>query len=237
MNLQTPVPSEGEVSANRAYKGWVRAVQANFYRVRLDPVLVTANSYLDLPTPCEKSTPAEILCTRRAKLKKTGQQVMAGDWVEVSLPPVAADLWPERGVIEGILPRRTQLHRPAIANLTQALVVVALAEPDPDPHLLNRLLVQAEASQLRVQVILNKADCVDTAVAVSWMNRVQSWGYAPLLVSVRTGLGIPALLDRCRQQISVVTGPSGVGKSSLLNQILPDAQLATQAVSGRLRQG
>ncbi|MFQ3585620.1 MAG: ribosome small subunit-dependent GTPase A [Cyanobacteriota bacterium] len=215
----------------------MRAVQANFYRVRLDPALVAADSHLDLPTPDEQLTPAEILCTRRAKLKKTGQQVMVGDWVEVSLSPGVGDLWPEQGVIEGILPRRTQLHRPAIANLTQALVVMALAEPAPDPHLLNRLLVQAEASQLRVQVILNKADCVDPAVAMSWMNRVQSWGYAPLLVSVRTGLGIPALLDRCRQQISVVTGPSGVGKSSLLNRMLPDAQLVTQAVSGRLRQG
>lgn len=237
MNFPTPVHSEGEVSADNTYIGWVRAAQANFYRVWLDPALAGFFPEIQAHLPAAKPIPVEILCTRRAKLKKTGQQVMVGDWVELSLPPSASDLWPERGVIESILPRRTQLHRPAIANLTQALVVVALAEPDPDPHLINRLLVQAEASQLRVQVILNKADGVDPSVAVFWMNRLQSWGYAPLLVSARTRLGIPALLDRCRQHISVVMGPSGVGKSSLLNEVLPDAQLATQAVSGRLRQG
>ncbi|MGQ9837764.1 MAG: ribosome small subunit-dependent GTPase A [Cyanobacteriota bacterium] len=243
MNLPKAVPkasastSELEGNSNRTYLGWVRAAQANFYRVRLEPTLEVQHFLLEFPIPDEQSTAAEILCTCRAKLKKTGQQVMVGDWVEVSLPPVAAGLWPERGVIEGILPRQTQLYRPAIANLTQALVVMALAEPDPDSHLLGRLLVQAEASRLRVQVILNKADCVDPAVAVSWMNRLQSWGYAPLLVSAATGLGIPALLNQCRQQISVVIGPSGVGKSSLLNQLLPHARLATQAVSGRLRQG
>ncbi len=217
--------------------GWVRAVQANFYRVRIDPELASLFPEIPAQFPAQKPTPAEILCTRRAKLKKTGQQVMVGDWVEVSLPPVASHLWPERGVIELVLPRRTQLHRPAIANLTQALVVVALADPDPEPNSIGRLLVQAEASQLQVQVVLNKCDCVDPGVATTWRNRLQRWGYEPLLVSAHTQDGIPQLQQRCRDQISVVTGPSGVGKSTLLNQLLPDAQLATQVVSGRLRHG
>ncbi len=231
-------PSQGESSTHSAHVGWVQASQANFYRVRIDPDLVATFSELfHLPPLGNTSFSGEMLCTCRAKLKKTGQQVMVGDWVTVSLPPGAAGCQPERGVIESILPRRTQLQRPPIANLTQALVVMALAEPDPDCYLLNRLLVQAEASQLRVQVVLNKADCVDPSVAMIWINRLQGWGYAPLLVSARTRLGIPELLERCRQHISVVTGPSGVGKSSLLNEMLPDACLATQAVSGRLRHG
>jgi ribosome biogenesis GTPase len=111
----------------------VRAAQANFYRVRIDPSLAALFPEIPAQFPAQKPTPAEILCTCRAKLKKTGQQVMVGDWVEVRLPPVAAALWPERGVIGAILPRRTQLPRPAIANATQVLVVVALAEPDPEP--------------------------------------------------------------------------------------------------------
>ncbi|MEN9261916.1 MAG: ribosome small subunit-dependent GTPase A [Thermostichus sp. HHBFW_bins_43] len=217
--------------------GWVRAAQANFYRVRMDPALAAVFPGIQAHLPAQKPTPAELLCTRRAKLRKTGQQVMVGDWVEVGLPPTASDLWPERGVIESILPRRTQLHRPAIANLSQALVVVALAEPDPEPTLISRFLVQAEASQLRVQVVLNKADCVDPGLAETWMDRLRSWGYTPLLVSAHTQAGIPAVRQCCRDQISVVMGPSGVGKSSLLNRLLPDAQLATQAVSGRLRHG
>ncbi len=235
--MSSPPPGAGEAKAGGPYRGWVRAIQANFYRVQLYPEGGTFSLEGDFPIPEESAAAVEILCTCRAKLKKLGQQVMVGDWVEVSLPPRVGEVWPERGVIDGILPRRTQLYRPAIANVTQALVVMALAEPEPDPHLLTRLLVQAEASQLRVQVLLNKADCGDPAVAAAWVERLRGWGYDPLLVSAATGLGIPALLERCRQQISVVTGPSGVGKSSLLNRILPGVRLPTQTVSERSGQG
>ncbi|MGY2837396.1 ribosome small subunit-dependent GTPase A [Thermostichus sp. MS-CIW-41] len=233
----SPVKPEGKGDPRSSCTGWVRAAQANFYRVRIDPSLAALFPEIPARFPVEKPTPAEILCTSRAKLKKMGQQVMVGDWVEVRLPPAAADLWPERGVIEAILPRRTQLPRPAIANATQVLVVVALAEPDPEPNALSRLLVQAEASQLRVQVVLNKCDCVDPEVATTWVERLQRWGYEPLLVSAHTQAGIPQLQQCCRDQISVVMGPSGVGKSSLLNRLLPDVRLATQAVSRRLGYG
>ncbi len=226
-----------EVEQGSTYTGWVRAAQANFYRVRIDPVLAALFPEIPAQFPAQKPMPAELLCTARAKLKKMGQSVMVGDWVEVGLPPVADSLWPERGVIEAIWPRRTQLPRPAIANVTQVLVVVALAEPDPEPNALSRLLVQAEASQLRVQVVLNKCDRVDAGVAATWVDRLQRWGYKPLLVSAHTQAGIPQLQRCCRDQISVVVGSSGVGKSSLLNRLLPDARLATQAVSRRLRQG
>jgi len=217
--------------------GWVRAAQANFYRVRIDPELAALFPEIKAHFPAQKPTPAELLCTARAKLKKLGQQVMVGDWVEVSLPPVADSLWPERGAIEAILPRRTQLSRPAIANVTQVLVVVALVDPEPEPEALSRLLVQAEASHLRVQVVFNKSDCVEAAVAEEWQQRLQRWGYEPVVVSALTGAGLPELYHRCRDQISVVVGPSGVGKSSLLNRLLPTVQLATQAVSEKLRQG
>ncbi len=198
----SPVKPEGKGDPGSSCTGWVRAAQANFYRVRIDPSLAALFPEIPAQFPAQKPTPAEILCTCRAKLKKTGQQVMVGDWVEVRLPPVAAALWPERGVIEAILPRRTQLPRPAIANATQVLVVVALAEPDPEPNALSRLLVQAEASQLRVQVVLNKCDCVDPEVATTWVERLQRWGYEPLLVSAHTQAGIPQLQQCCRDQIS-----------------------------------
>lgn len=234
MSHRSAVQEEGQGST---CTGWVRAAQANFYRVRIDPELAALFPEIEGHFPAQKPMPAELLCTARAKLKKGGQQVMVGDWVEVSLPPAADSLWPERGAIEAILPRRTQLPRPAIANITQVLVVMALAEPEPEPNALSRLLVQAEASHLRVQVVFNKCDCVEAAVAESWRQRLQRWGYEPLLVSALTEAGIPELRRRCRDQISVVAGPSGVGKSSLLNRLLPAVQLTTQAVSEKLRQG
>ncbi|MFS8825018.1 ribosome small subunit-dependent GTPase A, partial [Synechococcus sp. R6-6] len=83
----SPVKPEGKGDPGSSCTGWVRAAQANFYRVRIDPSLAALFPEIPARFPVEKPTPAEILCTSRAKLKKMGQQVMVGDWVEVRLPP------------------------------------------------------------------------------------------------------------------------------------------------------
>ncbi|MDX2270476.1 MAG: ribosome small subunit-dependent GTPase A [Cyanobacteriota bacterium] len=199
--------------------GWVQAVQANFYRVRLvgDPYQARGQ---------------DIWCTRRARLKKLGQQIVVGDRVQVSV--AARD---SQGVIEAVLARESFLPRPAIANADQALLVFALREPPPEATHLSRFLVQAESSGLTVCLIFNKCDLVDEPIQQQWQERIGQWGYDLHLISAKTGMGIPRLRASCQDRISIVTGPSGVGKSSLLNRLLPDQQLLTQAVSGRLRHG
>ncbi len=205
--------------------GLVRAVQANFYRVQLQH-------------PLNPSQTIEVLCTRRSRLKKLGQTVVVGDRVYVTLDRPANDsVIPERGAIEGILERRTYLPRPPIANIDQALVVFALADPPFDPWQLSRFLVQAEASQLRVQVCLNKLDLIDPEQAEHIKETIKKWGYDPILFSVEHHINLEAIAAACQSQISVVTGLSGVGKSSLLNWLIPGLDLATQDVSGRLKHG
>ncbi|NJL99090.1 MAG: ribosome small subunit-dependent GTPase A [Synechococcaceae cyanobacterium SM2_3_2] len=209
--------------------GLVRATQANFYRVRLlQP---------DRSVASPEGSPPDYLCTRRALLKKLGQTVMVGDVVEVSLPPGSLDCPDIRGVVEVVRPRLRTLPRPAIANAEQALIVMALSEPEPDPWGMSRFLVQAEASGLQVRLCFNKVDTVEPEMQAEWATRVKGWGYEPLLVSAKTGAGLEALQKLCAGRISVLTGFSGVGKSSLLNTLRPDLDLATQAVSGRLQHG
>ncbi|MEM6446193.1 MAG: ribosome small subunit-dependent GTPase A [Cyanobacteria bacterium P01_D01_bin.123] len=214
----------------RGYLGTVRAVQANYYRVVLDTL--PENVALAVLPPQSGERP-ELLCVRRSRLKKTGQQVITGDRVVVVEPDWSSG----RAAIVDVLPRRTWLPRPAIANVGQALIVCALAEPEPDPLHLSRLLVQAEACELVVQICLNKSDLVSAARVNSWRARLKSWGYEPLVLSAETGRGLDELQAVCRDRISVMAGGSGMGKSSLLNALLPDVSLRTQPVSGRLQHG
>ncbi len=208
------------------YLGVVRAAQANFYRVHL------------IQSGLIQAGQPEILCTRRSLLKKLGQSILVGDVVEVSLPPAAQlSSHTARGVVEVVRPRQRQLPRPAIANADQALIVMALSEPDPDPWGISRFLIQAEASGLTVRLCFNKLDTVPASVQAEWGSRAQDWGYEPLMLSAKTGAGLDQLKSLCTGRISVLTGFSGVGKSSLLNALQPELELATQAVSGRLQHG
>lgn len=204
----------------RGLSGVVLAAQANFYRVRLDqPIRSQASQGIH-----------DVLCTRRSRLKKLGQQVVVGDRVELSIAG-------ERGAIESVAERRSFLPRPAIANVDQALVIFSLADPPLDPLQLSRFLVQSEASELSVRLCLNKCDRVSPEGQQDWQARLMRWGYTPLFLSARDGVGIDRLRQICRGHVSVMTGLSGVGKSTLLNLLIPGLNLATQAVSGRLHHG
>jgi len=202
--------------------GVVTVVQANFYWVHL-----SSNAH---PSYGETSY---LLCTRRARLKKIGQQVMVGDIVRVEEP----DWEGGRGAIAAVYPRTTQLDRPPIANVNQILLMFALAEPDLDPQQLSRFLVKAESTSLDIVLCLNKQDLVSLETCQHWQARLQGWGYAPMITSVRGKGSLDALTQRLKGGITVVSGPSGVGKSSLINQLVPQATLRTSAVSGKLGRG
>lgn len=195
------------------------AAQANYYWVRLDAGGEGANQL-------------RLLCTRRARLKKIGQQVMVGDRVRVE----EADWTGGRGAIAEVAPRQSELDRPPIANADQVLLVFALTEPDLDEYQLSRFLVKAESTGLSVQLCLNKRDLVDSTVLEDWQQRLQGWGYAPIAISV-LNLDESHLLELLQGHMTVLSGPSGVGKSSLINHLAPEADLRTSAVSGKLGRG
>ncbi|KEF42389.1 MAG: ribosome biogenesis GTPase RsgA [Cyanobium sp. CACIAM 14] len=201
--------------------GRVVALQANYCLVTLDG----------------ESSPGvdgTLLCTRRSRLDKSGQQVVVGDRVGVG----AIDWRARRGAVVGLEPRRNLLQRPAVANVSRVVVVVALAEPMLDPLQLTRFLITAEATGQPVHVVLSKADLLPAAEARAWCGRLEDWGYGAVAVSTRTGEGLEAVRALLAQPgIAVLCGPSGVGKSSLLNALVPALELRVAAVSGRLRRG
>ena len=208
--------------------GTVLAVQANYYRVELHPPMGMVASQ-NLPSPL----PQFLLCTRRSRLKKIGQQVMVGDRVAID----EADWEGQRGAISSVFPRQSELDRPPIANADRILLVFALEEPTLDPHQLTRFLVKAESTGLQVSLCLNKSDLVPPPERQQWQQRLQNWGYQPLFISVQQDEGLPELKTELANQITVICGPSGVGKSSLINHLIPEAHLRVAAVSGKLGRG
>ncbi|HHP7229268.1 MAG TPA: small ribosomal subunit biogenesis GTPase RsgA [Xenococcaceae cyanobacterium] len=214
------------VKANQL-RGTVVAVQANFYRVLLD---TNKNQFAISSGDFNCNY---LLCTRRTRLKKIGQKVMVGDLVMIEEP----DWQDGRGAIAEVLARNTELQRPPIANAEIILLVFALEEPTLDPWQLSRFLIKAESTKLQVCLCLNKCDLISQEKQQQWQQRVESWGYNPIFVSAIHNQGIEALQARLRGKIAVVAGPSGVGKSSLINQLIPSVNLRVKKVSGKLQRG
>ena len=203
--------------------GTVIAVQANFYQVRLDQPLTNHNNALI----------SHLLCTRRTRLKKIGQSVMVGDRVIVEEP----DYQDARGAIAQVLARNTELSRPPVANAEQILLVFALDEPPLEPWQLSRFLVKAESTEIPCLLCLNKADLLTSSQQKIWQERLEKWGYKPLLISVRNFQGLRELQNCLKGKITILAGPSGVGKSSLINSLIPAVQQRVNSVSGKLQKG
>jgi ribosome biogenesis GTPase len=188
----------------------------------------------------ENGTMIECATRRLLKTLATDQRhvVVAGDVV-----------WfrPEgesQGIIERVEPRRGVLSRTSrgrqhvlVANVDQVIVVTSAAEPRPKPNLIDRYLVSAEKGQVRPLVCINKIDLVDPAELMPLVGVYSQIGYEVLLVSATTGVGIERLRHRLAGAESVVTGQSGVGKSSLLNRVEPDLGLRVQTVSAETQKG
>jgi len=198
----------------------VTALEANFCRVRLH----TASGLLG----------EELLCVRRTRLSKSGQRICVGDRVQVE----GIDWAERRGAIAAVAERRSLLQRPAVANCSRVVVVAALEQPRLDPVQLSRFLLTAERTAVAVELVLTKADLLPVAELQGWLERLRGWGYDPLAVSTRRPEGLEPLRQRLAQPgIAVLCGPSGVGKSSLINALVPDLRLRVSAVSGRLQRG
>jgi ribosome biogenesis GTPase len=210
--------------------GIVTAIQANYYWVKLEGV--------NQP-PC--------LCTRRSRLKKIGQRVLVGDRVglEVLHSPLAEApaIHAATGepltlmAIAEILPRQSELSRPWVANADQILLVFSLVEPAVEPWQLSRFLVKAESTSLKVQICLSKQDLIAPELLHLWQERLGQWGYKTWGISSLEPQSLLALRNQLKGQITILAGPSGVGKSSLINTLIPGSQQRVNQVSGKLQKG
>ena len=161
--------------------------------------------------------------------KRSGSAVCPGDFVEVS------KLDDGTGVIESVQPRRNMLKRPAVANVDQVILTFAAASPDLNRLLLNRFIILAEWSQIdNIIICINKIDLIDNAN--DFLSEYESL-YKIIRVSTVTGEGIDKLKTLMPNKVTVLTGSSGVGKSSILNAIDPNLKLKIGDVSEKIQRG
>lgn len=169
-------------------------------------------------------------------------KLAVGDDVHLE-PGARGEAW----AIAEILPRRSKLARRApgggrgerivAANVDQVVVVFATAKPEPHPRMLDRFLVIAEANQLAAHVIVNKVDLTSEPAARERFAAYERAGYPVHFTSAKSGLGIDSVRAMLSGRRSVLTGPSGVGKSSLLNALFPGADLRVGAISESVNKG
>ena len=149
--------------------------------------------------------------------------------------------------IAEILPRHSQLARRApgagqgerivAANVDQVVVVFAAAKPEPHRRMLDRFLVIAEANSLQSRIVLNKIELVDSSEAERAFSDYVAAGYPVHFTSVKQRIGLDELHDQLAGKTSVLTGPSGVGKSSLMNSMYPGLDLRVGEISESVNKG
>lgn len=141
------------------------------------------------------------------------------------------------GYIEEIMERKSELIRPPVANVTQAIIVMSIKKPDINFWLLDRFIILAEHQNLNIIICLNKVDLTKREEITSILDIYKNTSYPIVKTSTKTGEGIEDLKEYLKDQVTVVAGPSGVGKSSLLNQIKPGLELKTGDVSKKTTRG
>lgn len=180
---------------------------------------------------------AEYLCRARGALKKNRGTLMVGDRVFFKPDGKDSGDCPGEGIIEKIQPRSNCLYRPPVANIDQLVVVMSLRQPDCDWQLISRLAVLAEKEGLSTLICLNKTDLVSSKELSELQNLLYPYPYRVLLTSAVSGKGLDDLAGNLNGCCSVFAGPSGVGKSSLLNVIQPGLSLQTGSVSDKIKRG
>lgn len=172
-------------------------------------------------------------CRARGIFRKNKITPLVGDFVKISV----VDEDNKKGVVEEIQERKTELVRPPIANVNKALIVFAVKNPTPHLSLLDRFIVLAERENLEIVIILTKIDLDDDNTFEKIKNIYEPCGYKVIGVSNLENKNIDKVKEELKDNTVVFAGPSGVGKSSLLNQIDSNFQLKTGDVSDKIKRG
>ncbi len=172
-------------------------------------------------------------CRAKGIFRKDKIKPLPGDFVEIAI----LDEEKKLGNIERILPRKNVLIRPAVANVDQALVIFALAAPAPSFSLLDRFLVMMEQQDIPSVLLFNKKDLVSREAVEEVTAIYEKSGYPMLFVSAAKEEGIEAVRRILQGKTTTVAGPSGVGKSSLINLLQNDIHMETGEISEKIARG
>ena len=185
-------------------------------------IVRSLSGFYDVQTP-----EGLVTCRARGILRKEGNSPLTGDLVEITVER-------GKGMVEKILPRKNKFVRPAVANIDALVVFAANVNPVTEPYLIDRVAAIAGDQNVQVVLCINKCD-LDPAVDL--VRIYEHAGFTVICTSAETGEGVDALRQTISGKLVAFTGNSGVGKSSILNRLAPELNLATGEVSEKLGRG
>jgi ribosome biogenesis GTPase len=172
-------------------------------------------------------------CKAKGIFRNRKVKPLVGDNVRIAV----LDEADREGNIEEILPRSSELIRPAVANVDMALVIFAAAKPEPNFNLLDRFLCMMEYQSLPVTICFNKCDLVTEEERQALRDIYGPAGYELIFTSVKTGENLDALKRALAGKTTTVAGPSGVGKSSIINELQDGVHMETGTISEKIERG
>ncbi len=172
-------------------------------------------------------------CKAKGAFRNQKIKPLVGDNAEIAV----VDEEKKKGNVENILPRSNELIRPAVSNIDMALVIFAAAKPDPNFNLLDRFLCMMEYQKVPVTICFNKCDLVTEEEKERLRGIYEPAGYPVIFTSAKAGIGLDTLKELLRGKTTTVAGPSGVGKSSLINQLQDGVTMETGSISEKIERG
>lgn len=172
-------------------------------------------------------------CKAKGIFRKENIKPLVGDEVVIEV----LDEIEKLGNITDIKPRKNELIRPAVANVDQAMVVFSVTKPKPHLNLLDRFLIMMEAKEIPVVICFNKEDLGKEEELLQLAGVYEKSGYPILFLSAKEGTNIAKIKEQLKGKTTVIAGPSGVGKSSILNELYPQAQVETGSISEKIQRG
>lgn len=172
-------------------------------------------------------------CKAKGIFRKLGVKPLVGDDVELTV----IDETDKIGNIDRIIERHSELIRPAVANVDQALVVFALVRPSPNFNLLDRFLIMMKRQNVPTIICFNKSDLADVGMCDTYSSIYEQAGYRVIFSNTVEDNGIQQIEEVLKGKITTLAGPSGVGKSSIINRLNPNANMDTGDISRKIERG
>lgn len=186
---------------------------SNLYKVRCEDKVYEANA--------------------RGKLKSDEISPVVGDYVEFNILEESK----KTAIIENVLERKNYIKRPKLANITNLILVISSKDPKPDLYMLDKQLAFAELLKIKVIIVLNKTDLDKKQEFANIKELYESIGYKVIITEAKSGLGIDTLKEKLKNEVSAFSGNSGVGKSTIINQIFKKEITQEGAISKKNKRG
>jgi len=190
--------------------------------------------FVDLKNKENFGNNERFLCKVRKSINFKDQFIYVGDEVEID----NIDLTSKRAVIASLKKRQNLLNRPSVANISNIYITFSVEEPKLNLSQVNRFLISAESMGVEVSLVLTKCDLISDKKQIFLLDKFKKWGYQAIILNLHKSDHFEDLFAQLKKKkCSIFMGPSGVGKTTLLNKIIPGLQNSTAPVSNKIKRG